>query len=82
MDRTAKDLADGIVKSVKQNMTAALESVSDTLSLAMADANRLGLPATGTFSMKDLIFNQNGDLLVKLEYNGCVFSSVCPYLLQ
>ncbi|GFF96400.1 hypothetical protein IFM47457_10859 [Aspergillus lentulus] len=70
MDSTAKDLADGIVNNVKQNMTAALERVSDTLSLARADANRLGLPAAGTFSMKDPIFHQKGDLLVKLEYNG------------
>jgi hypothetical protein len=54
MDRSTKDLADGIANSVKQNMTAAVESVSDTLSQAMADTNRLCLPATSTFSQKTL----------------------------
>ncbi|KAK9630031.1 hypothetical protein V6Z98_003581 [Aspergillus fumigatus] len=70
MESTAQDLAESIADDVKQNMTAALESVSETLSQAMANANRLCLPAAGTFFMKDPVFNEGGDLLVKLEYDG------------
>ncbi|KEY75552.1 hypothetical protein BA78_0796 [Aspergillus fumigatus] len=70
MGSTAQDLAESIADDVKQNMTAALESVSETLSQAMANANRLCLPAAGTFFMKDPVFNEGGDLLVKLEYDG------------
>ncbi|KAF7166596.1 hypothetical protein CNMCM5623_000191 [Aspergillus felis] len=70
MGSTAEDLAQSIADHVKQNMTAALDSVSYTLSQAMANANRLCLPAAGTFFMKDPVFNENGDLLIKLKYDG------------
>ncbi|PKX89970.1 uncharacterized protein P174DRAFT_434398 [Aspergillus novofumigatus IBT 16806] len=79
MGRTTKDLAHGIANGVKQGMTVALDGSSNKLSPGMANATRRCLPAAGTFCIKDPTFNQNGDLLVNVEYDGCVFSGVCPF---
>ncbi|PYH40188.1 uncharacterized protein BP01DRAFT_370097 [Aspergillus saccharolyticus JOP 1030-1] len=70
LSRTAKDIADGIAERLKDSMNGALNDVSGILAEAMANANRLCLPAAGTFFMKDPLFNQSGDLLVKLAYDG------------
>lgn len=62
--------AGDIANSLKDSMSRALDSVEDDLLYALANANRLCLPAAGTFLMKDPIFNQKGDLLVTLAYDG------------
>ncbi|PYH77439.1 hypothetical protein BO82DRAFT_423674 [Aspergillus uvarum CBS 121591] len=67
---TAKYIADEMADDLKASMNFALDSVSHVLAEAMANANRLCLPAAGTFFMKDPLFNQSGDLLVKLAYDG------------
>ncbi|KAI1490629.1 hypothetical protein F5X96DRAFT_669502 [Biscogniauxia mediterranea] len=65
-DAIAAELADDL----KSNVSTVLDSIEDKLVNALANANRLCLPAAGTFFMKDPIFNQNGDLLVSLAYDG------------
>ncbi|RAL09111.1 uncharacterized protein BO97DRAFT_459555 [Aspergillus homomorphus CBS 101889] len=70
MSHTAEDLANNIASDLKKNLALALNRETGTLVEALANANRLCLPGAGTFFMKDPIFNQNGDILVKLEYDG------------
>lgn len=66
----AQNIADDMQNDLKDNMSRALDSVEDELVYALANANRLCLPAAGAFLMKDPTFNQNGDLMVTLTYNG------------
>ncbi|KAI1634143.1 hypothetical protein F4809DRAFT_643773 [Biscogniauxia mediterranea] len=63
-------IANDLARDLKSQVSTALESIEYELLHALANANRLCLPAAGTFFMKDPIFNQNGDLLVSLAYDG------------
>lgn len=81
-----QDITDGIGNDLKDSMSKALDSIEDELVHALASANRLCLPAAGTFFMKDPIFNQKGDLLVGLAYDGYLpyftwlSSTICQFL--
>ncbi|KAL4746465.1 hypothetical protein BDW72DRAFT_210416 [Aspergillus terricola var. indicus] len=70
MGKTAEELASSIAEGLQNSLALALERETETLVEALANANRLCLPGAGSFFMKDPIFNENGDLLVKLEYDG------------
>ena len=68
-----ENIADGMSERLETSMSSTLNSMEDQLIYALANANRLCLPAAGTFFMKDPIFNQRGDLLVTLAYDGYFF---------
>ncbi|KAI5926245.1 hypothetical protein F4810DRAFT_656079 [Camillea tinctor] len=70
LDDLPTAIAQRMADSLKERMSSALSSVENELTYALANANRLCLPAAGTFFMKDPIFNQKGDLLVQLAYDG------------
>lgn len=75
--------ANNIADALKNIMSSALASVEDDLTYALANANRLCLPTTGTFFMEDPIFNQKGGLLVTLAYDwyfACLFFFYMQYL--
>ncbi|XXH03860.1 hypothetical protein Hte_010266 [Hypoxylon texense] len=63
-------IANEISGELERSMSTALDRVENRLLSVLANANRLCLPAAGTFFMKDPIFNLQGDLLVKLTYDG------------
>lgn len=69
----ASDWAD----MLKDNMKGSFSSIENHLLYALANQHRLNLPAKGSFLMKDPLFNDNGDLLVSLTYNGYL-----PYFLS
>ena len=65
---------DKIIEEIKVSLDKQLElgfpEVEENLLNALANQHKLFLPAAGTFVMKDPKFNQRGDLVVNLQYNG------------
>ncbi|KAI1143197.1 hypothetical protein F5Y05DRAFT_367832 [Hypoxylon sp. FL0543] len=65
-------------ESIKQSFSNSLNSyidndtheIQNALLRSLDGQDRLFLPASGTFLMKDPKFNNRGDLLVSLSYNG------------
>ncbi|KAB2569531.1 hypothetical protein DBV05_g11796 [Lasiodiplodia theobromae] len=55
-----------------------LGAVLNSLQNALADQHKLFLPASGTFLMRDALFNTRGDLMVSLFYNGAEPPSTAP----
>ena len=63
-------VVDMVTDALKDQLQKALSSVEDDLLHALANQQKLFLPAAGTFLMKDPTFNHRGDLIVTLTYNG------------
>lgn len=61
---------DGFTTAMRKHSKDNFDSVEKSLLRALSTYNRLFLPAKGTFLMKDPEFNHNGDLMVRLTYNG------------
>lgn len=57
-------------EDMEKSITTAIENATVGLETALADQHRLYLPAKGYFLMHDPVFNDRGDLLVEMEYNG------------
>ncbi|KAF9779930.1 hypothetical protein IL306_001058 [Fusarium sp. DS 682] len=57
-------------EALASNMDYAIQKAKDDLQHALANQHRLFLPAVDVFLMRDPVFNQKGDLMVGLTYNG------------
>ncbi|OJD34159.1 uncharacterized protein BKCO1_25000113 [Diplodia corticola] len=56
--------------TVNKHFTENLGFVLNRLQSALAEQHKLFLPASGTFLMRDALFNRRGDLIASLFYNG------------
>ena len=65
---------ESVINAVKGALEQGLErgysKVEKNLLNALSTQGKLFLPGAGTFLMKDPKFNDRGDLIVNLEYNG------------
>jgi hypothetical protein len=72
-----KDGFDEVTKEfttkVKDYLDNDIAEIENTLLGSLSTQHKLFLPASGTFLMKDPMFNLRGDLLVTVTYNGYVF---------
>ncbi|KDQ53520.1 hypothetical protein JAAARDRAFT_183032 [Jaapia argillacea MUCL 33604] len=59
-----------ISSTINDTFSSNLGEVENDLLEALADQHKLFLPASGTFLMEDAMFNDRGDLLATLHYNG------------
>ncbi|KAL5592277.1 hypothetical protein FOBRF1_013303 [Fusarium oxysporum] len=57
-------------EALKNNMDNAIQRAENDLQNALANQHRLFLPAVDIYLMKDPVFNNKGDLMVGLTYNG------------
>ncbi|KDQ56882.1 hypothetical protein JAAARDRAFT_79271 [Jaapia argillacea MUCL 33604] len=59
-----------ISHTINDTFSSNLGKIENNLVEALANQHKLFLPASGTFLMQDTMFNDRGDLLATLHYNG------------
>ncbi|KAL7807006.1 hypothetical protein V8C44DRAFT_360302 [Trichoderma aethiopicum] len=65
-----QSLAKGFGEYMDKSIDTAIVDATIGSQNALADQHRLYLPAKGYFLMHDPVFNNSGELLVEMEYNG------------
>ena len=67
-----ESVVDALQAALEKKIKSAFDAAETELTNGLGKYHRLLLPAAGTFLMKNPTFNNNGDFMVELAYNGYV----------